>query len=577
MNTRNCHPLLYFLAHLLLIRGSLSHVRADFPSYISATTAVTFDVVIFGSAGFNGGFFVNDMNGDGYCDTVIAYASQNTVYLLYGGTSNSYDIGSFNSNMGIELYNLSSGVGTNCFSRSGPAGDFNNDHYGDLLVGCSQEAYLVYGNISTASTFRLKDQTKFEESEPSYVTLEVYTAGDVNNDGYSDILIQNTVGVNNGGYTYLIFGTSSAISSPFNLTSSTTLPTGIVIKGDTNWVHKAYPVGDVNGDGIDDILCASSEANSGTGIAILIYGSNSWTDIDLTNIASGRGVVINGPEANSYFGFTAATAGDVNGDGYGDFMIMAAAYPNTGVVHLFYGSNSLPDVISSATYITEATGIVFTGPYESFGLSLVGTDMNGDKFSDVIIADYVAGTNGVGEVYIFYGAASLPSAISYTEANVVLGGTSESVDTYFGTKLSVGDFNGDGIDDLFVSSEGTSMYVLFGRPASSISLTPSETPSIVLESSHNEVLTTSVPLLLPSSTMAAVPSSSKAPIDKGAKMSKGKKQNQGNKKHQASSQPSPKKTTEDSSAATTAPWNPLCSLGLSCVFGYFFFFFGLPH
>jgi len=432
------------------------------------------------------------MNGDGFCELIV-YAPGNRALLLYGSNSRLYNITTFDSSMGTEFQSSAASF----FSRGRTAGDFNKDTYGDLLVGCQKLAFLVSGNFPVASTFDVDTQLKFEDNAVDS-PLEVSPAGDVNNDGYSDIMIQQP-SQSSQGYTFLIFGTSSTLSSPFDL-NILSLPTGITIKGGSNWYQQAFPVGDVNGDGFDDIICASPL----TGTCVIIYGRNSWEDIDLTSLNSSNMAVIKG---NSSFGASVGAAGDVNGDGYDDFLIATV----DSVVYLFYGSNSFPAVISMSS---NFSGINITGLLGSyFGFSMTGTDLNGDGLSDIIISDYEGGVNKTGEVYIYFGSSSLPSTIDYSQADVVLGSRDSTVDGSLGYMLTIGDFNGDGFKDLFASSAGTSMYILYAlapspSPSTSSSTSTYPSTSLVAASSSPNPSPSTSPSTLTSSNPALSSSSS---------------------------------------------------------------------
>ncbi len=284
-------------------------------------------------------------------------------------------------------------TGSNMFSALGEsvasAGDVNGDGYGDLLVTAQGEnATLLYPG---GPRFGLP---------PSVVLLplanKVASAGDVNGDGYADILLALPAG-----------GVDLYLGGPANPTLSTDLP---VVGGQETSLGGA----DVNGDGYADVYV------TGTGNDTYVY-FGSATGLGTTP------VVIVG---------TGATATDVNGDGYADLVVEAS---NTLAV--YFGSAS--GLASSPVSVSPPTGA-------TFGKLGTAGDVNLDGYGDVIIAGSVdAGAEEYAYVYLG-GAEGLQDTPVTTMPNTPV--------TVLG---SAGDFNGDGYADVFVGS-GTAVSVYPG-------------------------------------------------------------------------------------------------------------------
>jgi hypothetical protein len=218
-------------------------------------------------------------------------------------------------------------------------------------------------------------------------------------------------------------------------------------------------VGDVNGDGYDDLLIGAfryPEIGS-VGQAYLYFGGPA---IDLV-----ADLVIPAPPGGAgWFGISVASAGDFNGDGYRDFIIGAQQSGNEGKAFVYYGGPSL-DATPDVTLIGESTGSL-----TAFGASVaLAGDVNEDGFDDVIVGAPQSQSSGnrPGRAYVFFGGA-VPDAVPDRVFNGV--GFNDQLGSAVG---SAGDMNGDGHPDVFASAPGSSVgalgagaiYVWFGGPA----------------------------------------------------------------------------------------------------------------
>jgi hypothetical protein len=213
-------------------------------------------------------------------------------------------------------------------------------------------------------------------------------------------------------------------------------------------------VGDVNGDGYDDLLIGAfryPEIGS-LGKAYLYFGGPA---IDLV-----ADLVINPPAGGSgWFGVSVASAGDFNGDGYPDFIIGAQNSGYEGKAFIYYGGPSL-DATPDVSLTGESTGSI-----TAFGASVASAgDVNEDGFDDVIVGApwYPGGGNRPGRAYVFFGGA-VPDVVPDRVFSGV--GFFDQLGSVVG---SAGDMNGDGHPDVFASapnSNAGAIYVWFGGPA----------------------------------------------------------------------------------------------------------------
>ncbi|MEO7356988.1 MAG: FG-GAP-like repeat-containing protein, partial [Ignavibacteria bacterium] len=356
-----------------------------------------------------------DVNGDGYSDVIVgAYLHSNQTgraYIFYGGAS---------MNNAADVVMTGEGINNRFGHSVYSAGDVNGDGYSDVIVGAytynsgTGRAYIFYGGASMNNT---ADVTMTGEATFNYFGTSVSAAGDVNGDGYSDVIAGAT------GYNGSI-GRAYLYKYEFE---------HLPMTGEATNNYFGYSVsgaGDVNGDGYSDVIIGAYKYNNDIGRAYIFYGGTS-----MNNIAD---VTMTGETTNSNFGVSVSGAGDVNGDGYSDVIVGAWQYNGTGRAYIFYGGSSMNNT-ADVTMTGETTHRYFGNSVSAAG------DVNGDGYSDVIIGAWFY-DDYRGRAYIFYGGASMNNA-----ADVVM--TGETISGQFGVSVSeAGDVNGDGYSDVIVGA-----------------------------------------------------------------------------------------------------------------------------
>jgi hypothetical protein len=361
------------------------------------------------------------VNGDGFADVLLGAESGGT-----GGTASIYLGGA----SGLSATPAATragpgGVGASFGESVASAGDVNGDGFVDLIVGAKRDpnkngvevgaAYLYFGS---ASGFGASPGASVKlQGQGGYFGASVASAGDVNGDGYADVV----VGAPNDASAYVFLG------GP-NLASSLSIGNGQTITGaaGSSFGFSVAGIGDVNGDGLGDVVVGAPETASGQGAALIYLGSAAGLSL--------FGAPITG---TGELGYSVASAGDVNGDGYNDVVIGALG---GGLAYVYEGGATTADV--HALVATPAAPIG-TGADE-FGASVAGAgDVNGDGYSDVVIAAWSNRT-----AYVYEGSADglLPTARATIAApGDASGGSVASV-------AGVADVNGDGFSDVVVEA-----------------------------------------------------------------------------------------------------------------------------
>ena len=460
-----------------------------------------------------------DVNGDGIDDIIIGANrtspnGQDTAgasYVVYGkegGLGAEFDLSTLDGENGFRI----SGANADDWVGTAVSGDIdvNGDGIADMVISAFRaspdgkanagSSYVVFGSADGFDAdFTLADIDgtngfRLDGIDPEdFSGLWVSEAGDVNGDGIGDVLVGASSANDATGETYVVFGSTDGFSADFDLADldgTNGFRLDGILPGDGSGVNVSG-AGDVNGDGIDDIIIGASTANpdgrTGAGESYVVYGTKDGFDasFDLSTLDGTNGFRVVGAIDGGQSGIAVSRAGDVNADGIDDFMIGARQADvfapgelrfGAGEAYVVFGTNDGFGDTFDLDDIDGSNGVRILGAESgsNTGVSVSDAgDVNGDGIDDVIVGASsipVDGSFGAGEAYVVFGSANgFDDDIDLAALDGTNGFRLQG-DGFGFAGLSVsgaGDLNNDGFDDILVGApfkDGTGeSYVVYGR------------------------------------------------------------------------------------------------------------------
>jgi len=449
-----------------------------------------------------------DINGDGIDDLIIGAYEINASYVVFGKTTgfgSTFSLSNLNGSNGFKLTGVK-GYDYAGYSVSG-AGDINGDGIDDLIIGAygtdhngsySGSSYVVFGSttgfaaeialssLNGTNGFRIDGTATYDRAGKA-----VSGAGDINGDGIDDLIIGASTTGDDAGSAYVLFGNTEGFGATLNL-STLDGSTGFRVDAASSNDYFGWSVsgaGDVNNDGIDDIIIGALEAGT-TGFGYVVFGSTDGfaANFNASSLDGSNGFRLDGVAARDNTGFRVSAGGDINGDGIDDVLISARKANNggynSGSTYVVFGRSTAFDATLALSSLDGSNGFRLDGvkgqDYSGWELSGAG-DINGDGFADLVIGAQntsinIYGEYGTGISYVVFGSNSGFSAtrslssLDGSNGFLLYGASGDNSGT--GVSIS-GDFNGDGVDDLVIGARSAdtvtendrtgAVYVVFGE------------------------------------------------------------------------------------------------------------------
>ncbi len=357
-------------------------------------------------------------------------------------------------------FNISSLNGANGFFIRGNApkslmgrrvsgtGDVNGDGISDVIIAAFPQNYPVYNSFVVFGSRDGFPRTVAPLNGTNGFTIrgagdDVSGIGDINGDGINDVIV-NGYPANN----YVVFGSSEgfpATLNPATLDGSNGFNINVnTLPSDSDRRNKLSGAGDVNGDGISDLIIGTSDAS------YVVYGSRAGfpSNFDVSTLNGSNGFTINS-------GYKVSSAGDINADGIDDLIVGSNKI-------IFGNSQGFPANFDIST-LNGVNGFTVNGVSNATSAG----DVNGDGINDLILS------NSTNQSYVVFGSREgFAASIDVSTLNGVNGFTINGA----GFAVSgAGDFNGDGIDDVVIGGASTSpltnrdiesaSYIVYGRRA----------------------------------------------------------------------------------------------------------------
>ncbi|MBS0350176.1 MAG: FG-GAP repeat protein [Proteobacteria bacterium] len=453
---------------------------------------------IDGEGGNSSGYSVSaagDVNGDGYVDIVIGvpYYSisfgtyEGRIYVVFGGSgvgdTGLLSLSSLNGTNGFKIDAEYNGYLCSGYSVSA-ADDVNGDEYADIVIGApyyggsSGRVYVVYGGPAVGKTglfplsslngtngFKLDGEKVASRTYPG-AGWSVNTAGDMNSDGFVDLVIgdPNYKSNNSTGRSYVVFGGTGVGSTGLFALSSLNGTNGFKLDGEVNSYSgvSVSGVGDLNGDGYADLLVGGPTIYANGNCSYVVFGApgiGNAGSIPLSSLNGINGFKIQAEAPIPYNpggagGISVNKAGDINGDNYADFVI---GVPSRSYV-VFGGPKVGQDGLVLLSSLNGTNG--FKIDQGGYSVNTAG-DINNDGYVDLLI-----GAPDCSRSFVVFGGPEVGKTglVALSGLNGVNGFELDGeYNGYSGWSVSAaGDINSDGFADLLIGALINNSYVVFG-------------------------------------------------------------------------------------------------------------------
>jgi MYXO-CTERM domain-containing protein len=442
------------------LRLEIDDTNATYPIVVDPVLTVAGWTVDSNEA--DAGFEINvagagDVNGDTFDDVLVGLprlgADEGRVFLYLGGPAGPDTTADWDSQGADAAGTAAAPQAGSLFGRSvAAAGDVNRDGFGDIIVGQTNwangeaaegRAYVFHGSAGTPPLQAVPNWVA-EGGVPNGLMGRVAGAGDINGDGFADVVVGSPSNAAGVGRVLVYLGSAAGLAVP-------AAPVQVISAAAAGFRlgFSVASAGDVNGDGRGDVIVGASTFSNGQASEGGVFAYLGQADGTLQLMA---GFPFETGQANAGIN-SVSGVGDVNGDGYADAVAgspgLTVGGIDQGVVYFFPGS---PTGLG-ASPVSINPGAVTT----SFGVTVAGPgDVNGDGYADIAIGAFRASngtTGGTGAVFLIPGSSGGPAITNSALADTILFGANAS-DALGQALGAAGDVNGDGYADVIAGAPG---------------------------------------------------------------------------------------------------------------------------
>ncbi len=408
-----------------------------------------------------------DVNGDGFDDIILgAYtnddgaANAGAAYIFFGA-SNLSGTKSLGGGQSADVTVLGKAASDFLGFSVSEAGDVNGDGFDDVIVGAytnddgpgidAGTVYIFFGASTLSGTKRLgggqsADVTILGKAAYDKLGISVSGAGDLNGDGFDDVIMGAQINDDgpglNAGAAYIFFG-ASALSGTKSLGGGQSADVTVLGKADSDYLgFSVSGVGDVNGDGFDDVIVGARLNDDGpgntAGAAYIFFGASTLSGTKSLGEGQSADVTFLGKADGDRLSFSVSGAGDLNDDGFDDVIVGSHVNDDgpgidAGAAYIFFGASTLSGTKSLGEGQSADVTVLGKADSDFLGVSASGAgDLNGDGLPDFSVGAHLnndgPGTNNAGAAYIFFGSSSLSGtkALESVSADVTILGKAAS-------------------------------------------------------------------------------------------------------------------------------------------------------